>query len=236
MKLCNVLDYIHYVNKFYVMWFTQAPTVTVSQKGKQKLLLHGYQYTVHSMKADGSIRWRCAERSMHCYGSLSTDALGRQVIDSKPHTHAANDAQCEITLAYNDMKSRAAHSWDKPGLIFAQGVHTMSAEARAEIRSSSAIKRTLRNCRTSAHPRVPACLDDLVIDGVWRTCGNDNRPFLVSDNGPGSRIRLIVFATDQCLEVLAASSTWYMDGNFAMAPTHFLQVGGRHLSKGKCAL
>lgn len=205
---------------------SQAPTLSVTQKGMKKLLYGGYQYTIHSTKADGCIRWRCAERSMACHGTLTTNATGQQVLDQKQHAHAADRVRCEVTLAYNRMKSQAAISSDKPALIFARGLQTMSAEARGEIKSAGVIKRTLRNCRTSAYPRAPACLDDLVLDDVWRTCGDDdNRRFLISDNGPGSRSRLIVFGSDQCLQVLAASTTWYMDGNFSMAPAHFLQVG-----------
>ena len=63
------------------------------------------------------------------------------------------------------------------------------------------------------------------MDGEWATTGRSApRPFLVSDNGPGSRDRVIVFGTEEGLRHLANSSRWYMDGNFAMAPNIFGQL------------
>jgi len=36
--------------------------------------------------------------------------------------------------------------------------------------------------------------------------------------------RLVIFATDEGLQHLSNSSTWYMDGNFGLAPKEFLQL------------
>lgn len=63
------------------------------------------------------------------------------------------------------------------------------------------------------------------MDGEWLTTGgSDPKPFLVSDNGPETRDRVIVFGTEEGLRHLARSTRWYMDGNFAMAPGIFGQL------------
>jgi hypothetical protein len=46
----------------------------------------------------------------------------------------------------------------------------------------------------------------------------------VKDNGPDADSRIILFAAPRGLAKLASASTWYMDGNFAMAPANFSQL------------
>ena len=74
-------------------------------------------------------------------------------------------------------------------------------------------------------PRDPASLDDLTIVGQWATTtGPEPQQFLQYDNGAGSDGHVIVFATQQGLQLLARSDTWLMDGNFAMSPSQFKQL------------
>lgn len=68
-------------------------------------------------------------------------------------------------------------------------------------------------------------LKEFVIDGEWLTTGgNSPKPFLIYDNGPEHRDRVIVFGTEDGLRHLAKSQRWFMDGNFAMAPNIFTQL------------
>jgi len=76
------------------------------------------------------------------------------------------------------MKLRAECSRDKPGLIIAEGIQQLANSARAEMPTTSTIKRTLRNRRTAHHPPQPTSLADLHVRGVWATTGDANRePF-----------------------------------------------------------
>lgn len=61
----------------------------------------------------------------------------------------------------------------------------------------------------------------MVLDD-WTRCGNER--FLLKDNGPESSERIIIFALDSSLEQLANADTWFIDGNFGLAPEHFLQL------------
>lgn len=116
-------------------------------------------------------------------------------------------------------------SRDKPSTIYAEAVKESVIGARARLQPSEVIKRTLRNPRTVHHPPVPRTLNDLTIADEWATTGSLNsQPFLVFDSGLGSTSRIIVLGTDAGQQPLANSATWYMDGNFAMAPNLFQQV------------
>ncbi|CAH1382100.1 unnamed protein product, partial [Tenebrio molitor] len=60
--------------------------VIKSNKGGMKVIHKGYMYTVHKKRQCGGIRWRCAQRSLHCKGSISTGADGPPKINM-PHNH-----------------------------------------------------------------------------------------------------------------------------------------------------
>jgi len=56
----------------------------------------------------------------------------------------------------------------------------------------------------------------------WTRCGNER--FLLKDNGSESSERIIIFVLNSSLEQLANADTWFIDGNFGLAPEHFLQL------------
>lgn len=185
----------------------------------------GYLYTCHSSRANGTVNWRCVQRQRKCYGSVNTDVGYTHVRVVSQHNHPADYAAVDIAVCRQNMNVRAEMSRDKPSVIYAEGVKNLSTHARARLHTSEAIKRTLRNHKTVHLPPVPKTLNDLSIAGEWTTTGGLNsQPFLFFDNGVGSRSRIIAFGTDDAMKVLANSASWYMDGNFAMAPKLFLQV------------
>ena len=52
----------------------------------------------------------------------------------------------------------------------------------------------------------------------------NNKRFLLFDSGQGDELRIILFATDQALELLSQSRDWYGDGTFKVCPEIFFQV------------
>jgi len=44
------------------------------------------------------------------------------------------------------------------------------------------------------------------------------------DNSPEASERIIIFATDEHLQLLTDSDTWYLDWNFGLSPKFFLQL------------
>jgi len=176
------------------------------------------------VRSSGDIRWRCTERRIKCPGVVHTDSHHRNVRQMADHRHPADLAAVEIASCRVQMKTRATSSRDKPGVIY-EALQTLSEGTRCSMTAASSVKRALRNYKTVHHPPQGQSLSELTIDGDWATTGGtDKKPFMVYDNGVDSQARLIVFATEKCLEQLGRSSTWYMDGNFSMAPHLFLQV------------
>ena len=74
-------------------------------------------------------------------------------------------------------------------------------------------------------PPEPATRHQLNFVGPWTMTGGDNpKTFLRHDSGPNARDRVAVFTTDESLRALCRANTWFMDGNFSLAPPVFEQL------------
>ena len=54
--------------------------------------------------------------------------------------------------------------------------------------------------------------------------GDNNRSLLLQDNSDEDEKRIIIFSTDLSLKLLSESDTWFLDGNFSLAPKFFKQL------------
>ena len=64
-----------------------------------------------------------------------------------------------------------------------------------------------------------------MIDGPCAsTAGDDPEQLLFFDNGQAADCRIIAFASPPAMRLLAAADTWFIDGNFAMAPRGCMQL------------
>ena len=86
-------------------------------------------------------------------------------------------------------------------------------------------RRGIRRFKQGMVPREPATRRQLNFVGPWTTTGGDNpKTFLRHDSGPNTHDRVVVFATDESLRALCRANTWFMDGNFSLAPPVFEQL------------
>ncbi|CAK9304009.1 unnamed protein product [Gordionus sp. m RMFG-2023] len=123
------------------------------------------------------------------------------------------------------MKRKASETNQNTCQIYAEEMSKLSPESRKRLPNEESIKRTLRNRKIKRIPSIPATLEDLSISEDWATTGSPtNERFPLHDNGGDSNERIIIFATDYMLKMLAETKTWYIDGNFKLAPHLFLQL------------
>ena len=189
----------------------------------KKLCLDGYIYTKHS-ESGSSIHWRCTKRSsMHCPCHLKTNIdFTNPVVDVTKHTHAGDVNGVKVLKARLLMKQHANQG--KPSQVFAHGVRGLDAHARGSMRSEESCKRTIRNARARLLPADPVNVNALVIQNEWTQTTSGNR-FLLYDNNDLDNNRIIIFATDEQMQILGQSGKWFMDGCFKIAPRGlFMQV------------
>ena len=195
-----------------------------SNKGHQKLRFNGYSYN-KQLVAARTVRWRCTKRQTDCRGTLIADRNGQNPRIVKQHNHDGNQAEIEAIKCRSRIKQRAKDTAEKPSQIIAQAMADVDVNVRTEMGKEDSIKRHIRKQRTNVLPAEPETLVDLKIEGEWaQTAGPNPDNFLAHDSGSDSEIRVIIFATNEAIRHLAAAQTWYMDGNFSVAPNNFSQL------------
>ena len=107
--------------------------------------------------------------------------------------------------------------------ILAAEIEQLDHDTRANIGNMATIQRDIQRHQRSQQPAEPAALADLVIADNWKVT-KDGRPFLIHDSGEGVVNRIVVYATEESLRLLAVARTWFIDGNFSMAPLIFKQL------------
>ena len=201
----------------------------LSNKGGLQLCLDGFMYTKHSTRKS-SIWWKCTWRSSHQRrGSLKTNLQKENPQVGQPHNHPPNQNQVQLAKVRLAMKRQATETRDKPSQILAQTVTQCEDEIKAMLPTASTCARTIRKQRpTPVVPQHLAELGDLLQDSTL-TLGPNPEPFLVHDNGSNRHDCILVFGATSNLRLLAEADTFYMDGNFSMAPGIFKQVHVIHV-------
>ena len=196
-----------------------------SSRGGQKLCLDGYMYTKQVTRKE-RVRWWCVKRVTNCKGAVSTSLQHEDVRIEQRHNHDSNPMEVEAAKAKANLKEQATQGRDPPNMLYTQALTTMPDDARVLMGKEASVKKQfVQRQRTKLIPMEPASIEDLVIDGEWAETANDTpQRFLIHDNGQNADSRIIVFASPTALRNLAHADTWMMDGNFAMAPRHFLQL------------
>lgn len=194
-----------------------------SNKGGSKLCFEGYTYTRHALRKTKQW-WKCTLKSSQgCRGSLSTDLHNENPVPSQPHNHAPQEDSANLIRCRNNMNHKAESTFNKPSQIFAECVSTTSNAVKAMLPTEDNVKRSIRRRRPQLP--VPASLQELTVPPELSvTVDDDPQTFLLHDNGPEARTRIIAFATDDNLRHLAAADTLYMDGTFDTAPPLFKQI------------
>jgi hypothetical protein len=123
------------------------------------------------------------------------------------------------------MKDLARSVGAKPSQIIARTLQGAANNVRVNFGRIESAKRDLRHQRQRLRPAEPTSSAELVLSEEWKTTGGDQpQRFLLHDNGVGAANRMLIFATDEQLRMLADAPVWHMDGTFATCPRIFHQI------------
>ena len=141
------------------------------------------------------------------------------------HNHDSNAATADATKAKVNTKKLAMATRESSANLVARTLTSILEDALVEFPQESSAKKTIRRVRAGQRPPVPDSRQDLLIDGAWATTGGDNpEHFLIFDNGQAAACRIVAFAAMPAMRLLATADTWFVDGNFSMAPRGFMQL------------
>jgi len=203
-----------------------------SQKNKKLLKYNGYLFRFDK-KYKNTMYWRCNEDLCKSRINLRNEEIVKGPSD---HNHVISNLEIEQRVCINKMKIRALSSQDNPHQIVSEASTLCSQAVHGALPPVSYIKRTLCRIRqiNSSAPSNPLTLTDITIPNNYSQT-IDGRQFLINDIEPVEN-RILVFATEKNLDLLAKSDHWFSDGTFKSCPPLFAQVYTIHVIKNNLVI
>ena len=130
------------------------------------------------------------------------------------------------------LKRKASETQDSSHHILGNSLITVSEGVSVKLPKLTSLKRTIQRQRERelAAPVQPLSLEELIFPPDYQQTAKGEQ-FLIYDSGPESE-RILIFATQQNLEMLESSQYWLADGTFKISPELFSQVYVVHALRG----
>lgn len=195
-------------------------------RGNSKFLkIGGFLFCKYRTEKDKKkVYWRCRENSNGCKASATTNFDSDEIL-SEPcneHNHEKQNEEIFRLKKVATLKEKVKTEHRQPvKRLFDEA---FESEDPGEVPASCSfvgMKTTLYRSRRTLVPVLPTQLGNIVLEGEW-TQTLDQKPFLLANDGEENKI--LVFSTDQNLEILSASDQIFMDGTFAVSPALFTQL------------
>lgn len=199
---------------------------TKTQKGMGKACHDGYLYNYSkTSKLDCTLSFytcedywkenKCKAR-IHVRNSKAVKFVG-------DHNHAPNGQRKLVLDTCAQIKLQAATTSETTQQIIMDATGDLRPVTIAQMPEERCLKRCIQRTRREIQniPVEPANLQDLIIPLEY-TKFDDGTLFLLYDSGPG-KDRICVFGTQQNLELLSLSHSFFSDGTFSTAPSRLFQ-------------
>ena len=201
-----------------------------SEEGERvNLIYQGYRHK-KDRPLSGKQLWRCVQTG--CSARIHTEPSCEpgstpQVLHFVDHNHIPDPEAVMAVRVKSKVCELASMNILQP-LCSVYKDFITSELARSDntdggiIPSFLGCKSQMHRARRAEMPPVPKTFEDINLEGQWsRTCAGERFLLSQADN-------IIIFATDQNLEVLAQSPIVFMDGTFKSAPRLFRQLFTLH--------
>ena len=203
-------------------------------KGKRKLVHDGYYYVKQKQLASGAINWECEKRRGKGTGINSSQCKAKLQIlndvilkETHEHSHAPDVTRAEVLRTKNAIKRQATGTQDTAQQIITAVAQGISQEVATQLPHIRSIRRGIRRKRQGDAPAMPADRASIQIPDKYKNLPTGER-FLQYDSGATDN-RILIFATDNSLQLLSSSDHWFMDGTFKIAPELFFQLYTVHV-------
>ena len=181
-------------------------------------------YVKQKVLKNGSVCWECDQRRNKFACKAKLHVLDDQIIkEINNHTHAVNRGEVQASKVRQEMKKRARETEETPQQIISNAVAHLNDHAAVTMLAVHHIRREIRRQRKRAGNQVYVPQDrffDIPPEYQQTAAGE---AFLLHDTGNGDD-RILVFATNENIQLLAESQSWFMDSTFKTSPELFFQV------------
>ncbi|XP_074653594.1 uncharacterized protein LOC141907751 [Tubulanus polymorphus] len=156
--------------------------------------------------------------------------------ETAEHSHCRDMTEIEVTKARFQTKKRAENTREIPIQIHSEIISRLNnPDVQSRLPHADTCKKVMQRVRRKKYQKDPATHDELFITDTWSLTREDGEEFLMYDNA-STTSRIMILATDICLKKHCEPDTWFMDGNFQMAPTLFEQLYVIHVPLANSAI
>jgi hypothetical protein len=192
--------------------------IIIGQRGGELLTYENHLYNKDSNK-DGTIRWRCHNRS--CKGVLFVND-GNVITKTVGHSHNKVQAKIQKLKIMAEIKERLKTTSESAFDIITKKIPELSnGENISQMPSVEYLRDTIRRSRNSIIGFLPGGLAD--IPQVLQVDSKGNR-FLRYDSSAEDNERYIIFFTEYKRKIIPSIKTFVVDGTFKSAPQGFYQL------------
>lgn len=209
----------------------------LSQKGKRLLLHDNHIYREHR-RSKNVIHWRCCyyeKRDWKCCAKVHTNSDKKygQVLecfkpDEDKHNHIVEKSEIDALIVKEKIKKFAGKSADNPISIVAKATANISNTTSAMLPINKSLCRTVQRERAKilGGPALPTDVFELIIPEMFKvTLRGEN--FLHHDYNDNVK-RILIYTTDDNLNILKKCRVWQSDGTFDTVPLIFQQLYSIH--------
>ena len=179
-----------------------------SNRGAFKLIHGNHVYVKQKVLKNGAVCWECEQRRNKVACKAKLHVLNDQIVKNvNEHTHPANRGEVESIKVRQAMKKRARETEETPQQIISNAVAHLNEHAAVTMPPVHHIRRDIRRQRKMAGNPIPVPQDRFFdIPPIYQetTAG---QPFLLHDSGHEEN-RILVFATNDNIQLLAESPSW----------------------------
>ena len=185
----------------------------------------GFVYVKKKNLANGVISYECELRRNKRECRAKIEVAGNHVIGQRgTHTNAPDIGRPGALKIRQAMKRRALDTEEEPQQVMSQQLVDVTEEVAVKLPAPRTMKRAIRRQRQAAGnaPTVPRSRADLVLPEQYQQTTR-REPFLQFDSGADDQ-RILLFSTQENLNLLETANDWFADGTFKVVPELFFQL------------
>lgn len=197
-----------------------------TERGKRLVIKDGYQYVLQKVLANNDKSYECIlRRKGECKAKIKLTAEDVFSEELNEHTHPPSQTNVEVRKVKASVKERANNCNDTSQQILGDKLQDVSEAAAVNLPAINNMRRNIRRQRQEHNVQpIPQRREEIpVLPNGYQITNRGDR-FLLHDSGVGDVNRIIVFATDDAIQLLGTSNHWFMDGTFKLCPEIFFQI------------
>ena len=200
--------------------------VSETKRGIARYIFQGYGFVKDKYGPDNIKCWTCNKKDeMSCKGRMRTDG-GRIVALVGEHNHAPDATMKEIAKIRDDISAKGQTTLESTHHIVNIALADSSQAAAAQLPETKTLEKQCQRQRARPVnvPPNPGSLQELVFPHQCTVTKGGAGILLHDDGVNGGNQRLVVFSTDENMQLLEDSEQRYTDGTFKTVPWLFHQL------------